>query len=62
MRKGRHGEKYPTEPARLKGIRENRELIEIKHTEARGVRSRVLYLNASVRRDDPCIKQVPVIS
>ena len=33
-----------------------------KHTEARGVRSRVRYLVVLERRDDSCTKQVPVVS
>ena len=42
-------------------MRLNRELIEIKHTEARYVLLRVRYLVVLVRSDVPYMKQVPVI-
>ena len=42
-------------------MRLNRELIEIKHTEARYVFLRVRYLVVLVRSDVPYMKQVPVI-
>ena len=47
-------EKYPTERTRLKKWR-----IELKHTEAGGVRFRVRY-HVVERRNDPRMKQVPV--
>ena len=42
-------------------MRVNRELRAIKHNEVRAVRSRLRYLIVLVKRDDPSMKQVPVL-
>ena len=42
-------------------MRAYRDLRAIKHNEVRAVRARVRYLIVLVKRDDPSMKQVPVL-